>query len=165
MSTDIVSLGLTREAWGPRFWKILHLLAEQCGRFTDPVIHADEGDAWVILLKAQAYVMPCARCKQHYLEWCHDHRVEGLKGMAGPERRDFVRQWLWGCHNRVNELNGKSVLPLEALEVMYPKEKIEKEWRELLTMFCLALNRQKLSPVDVQRWRSVIQRFRTMYGV
>lgn len=166
MSTDVVKqIGLQREAWGPRFWTILHRLAERSGYQEGLILNNDEADAWIVMLKAQAFVMPCLLCKQHYQEWMSGHRFERVRQLLGDERRAFLRQWLWGCHNRVNTLNQKSEFPLEACADVYKKASIQKEVNELYEMFKLAMTRQALKPEDVARWKQVLVRLRGMAGI
>lgn len=159
------AIGLSKEAWGPRFWSILHRFAEQSGRQNNAVQENDEADAWMILLKAQAHVMPCALCKNHYLEWQNQQKPELLRGIKGPERRIFLREWLWGCHERVNEMNGKPSFSLDTMPVKYPKQSVEKEFQELKTMFSLALNKLQLKVEDIHRWRQAVSRLRVMQGM
>lgn len=163
--SEIKPIGLLREAWGPRFWKVLHVLAERSGNQTDQITSNDEVDAWFLLLKIQAFVMPCTLCKQHYLEWYKEQKLEGLKEFVGEKRRDWLRKWLWGCHKRVNEMNKKLTPPLETINEMYKKQTIEKEYKELLTMFQAAFNQQQLKSEDVHRWKTAVSRLRSMYGL
>jgi hypothetical protein len=158
-------IGLSREAWGPRFWKILHVLAERSGNQTNQITSNDEVDAWILLLKSQTFVMPCALCKQHYLEWQKLQKFDGLKEYIGEKRRDWIRKWIWGCHKRVNEMNEKVTPELETLPEMYKKQTIEKEYKELLTMFQAAFNQQQLKSEDVNRWKMAVARLRAMYGL
>jgi hypothetical protein len=163
--SQIKPIGLMREAWGPRFWKILHVLAEHSGNQNNQITSNDEVDCWILLLKSQAFVMPCALCKQHYLEWIKQQKFDGLKEFVGEQRRDWIRKWLWECHKRVNEMNQKETPPLETLRDMYNKQTIEKEYKELVTMFQAAFNQQKLKSEDVNRWKSAFSRLRSMYGI
>jgi hypothetical protein len=162
---SIIQIGLSREAWGPRFWEILHTMAELSGNQSTAIETNDEADAWSILLKSQAFVMPCVMCKQHYLEWQKTHSFLQLRSILGKERRNFLREWLWGCHDRVNQLNQKSSPAIEDIPTQYPKKNLSKPIKELYLMFQLALNKQQLKPEDITRWKQVISRLRTMYGV
>lgn len=163
--TEIKQIGLLREAWGPRFWKILHVLAEHSGNQTNQILSNDEVDGWMLLLKYQSLVMPCALCKQHYLEWIKQQKLDGLKELVGEQRRDWIRKWLWGCHKRVNEMNEKETPALETLRDMYKKQTIEKEYKELLTMFQAAFNQQQLKSEDVNRWKTGFLRLKSLYGL
>jgi hypothetical protein len=155
-------IGLSREAWGPRFWKILHTLAECSGEQTTQIQMNDEADAWHTLLRAQAHVMPCTLCKDHYLEWHRTHKTDGLRTMQCEERKAWLRKWLWGCHNRVNLTNQKISPELDSLPFLYTRVPIEKEMKELSSMFQLALMKQSLKPEDVTRWKQTIARLRLM---
>jgi len=62
-------MSLDRLWWGPKFWKILHTFAECSGGLQNQILRNDEADIWKILLKTQAFVMPCPRCRDHYLEY------------------------------------------------------------------------------------------------
>lgn len=159
------SIGLNREVWGPRFWKILHTLAETSGSQTQTILSNDEADAWIILLKAQQFVMPCTLCKEHYKQWRTSHPTEIIRKLAKDARKEFLRQWLWGCHNRVNEMNNKEGVALEDLPSLYPKQSIQKEVNELNTMFQLAITRQSLKYEEIKVWKTVIQRLRMLVGV
>jgi hypothetical protein len=44
---------LTREYWGPIFWKLFHSLAEYSGSFKDVVRNDDELFAWTNIMKYQ----------------------------------------------------------------------------------------------------------------
>jgi hypothetical protein len=162
---DAKTIGLPREAWGPRFWKILHTLAECSGSYTNTILNNDEIDAWCILLKSQYYVMPCALCQQHYGKWLLSHKLDELKKTPVTERRNAIRTWLWACHSAVNTTNEKPSPSLEEMAVMYPKQSIEKEIVELNSMFQIALNKRKLKLDDIGRWKLVIRRLRSMYGL
>jgi len=163
--TEGLQIGLSREAWGPRFWKILHTLAECSGQQKTSVQSNDEADAWSFLIKAQAFVMPCALCKQHFLEFQKRNPIGNLRTLQGEGRKQRIRSWLWECHKRVNELNNKQSPSLQQLLELYPKQSIEKEVREIVTMFQLAHTLQHLKPEDTHRWRQYLARLRILYGI
>lgn len=160
-----LTIGLSREAWGPRFWKILHTLAECSGKQTNKFLSNDEADAWIMLLKAQRYVMPCTLCREHYASWQTSHKFDKLRDIMEMDRYTFLQGWLWECHASVNTTNNKPSPSFEELPTLYPKERIEKEMRELATMFQLALNKHQLKFEDISRWKLAIGRLRAMYGI
>jgi hypothetical protein len=162
---DSKSISLQRESWGPRFWLILHTLAERAGSQSNMILQNDEADAWIILLKSQAFVMPCALCKTHYLEYWTTHKPDGVRRLQGLDRREFLRKWVWVAHDRVNKMSQKESPPIENLTLLYPQRTIEQPLKELYTMFQQALAAQQLKPEDITRWRSVIQRLRLLIGL
>ncbi len=158
-------IGLSREAWGPRFWSILHRLAERSGTQEGPILNNDEADAWGILLRTQAFVMPCQLCKEHYLEWFNSHKPDRLRFLTGQERRIWLRHWLWGCHDRVNRTTNKPSPPEDELPLLYPKQSIQKEIVELGMMYQLAQSKELLKHDDIVRWKQTMARLRAMYGI
>jgi len=162
---DSNAIGLSREAWGPRFWKLFHTLAECSGIELDPLTAKDELDAWIVLLKVQYHVMPCKLCKEHYKQWYSVNPIDQIRSFSGLDRKKEIRNWLWGCHSAVNFSNGKPVPPLDTLPLLYQKQSVEKEVSELNTMFQLAMSRHILKLEDITRWRIVVKRLRGIYGL
>jgi hypothetical protein len=156
---------LARESWGPLFWTILHTLAECSGQQTNTVLDIDERTAWSVLLKAQMFVMPCALCRKHFQEWLTAHRVARMDTLNGNERMMWLRKWLWGCHARVNELNGKESPAFESLPQLFPRVSLEPAMIQVSEMFKKALEQQQLKPDDIHRWRQQISRLRVLYGI
>lgn len=162
---DVVQIGLSREAWGPRFWTILHTMAELSGNQKDLIMSNDEADAWIILLKVQPFVMPCALCKQHFLEYLKISRPDKLRSLLGEERRVWLRQWIWNCHDRVNKMNAKESPDISTISTLYPKKSIEKQVRELYVMFQLACTMQQLKLEEVSKWKNALAKLRIIYGI
>jgi hypothetical protein len=165
MAKEVNQIGLTREAWGPRFWTLLHTMAECAGKQTTLIQSNDEADAWSMLLRAQAFVMPCALCKQHFLEFHKLKPLGNLRVLQGEARRTWLRTWLWECHGRVNELNAKSNPLLGDLPTLYSKQSMQKRVDELVGMFQLAHSKQQLKPEDTNRWKLQLARLRILYGI
>jgi hypothetical protein len=161
----VLQIGLSREAWGPRFWKILHTLAESSGRQTHIITSNDEADMWIQLFKSQASVMPCELCKKHYVEWYVKNRPDNLHNIKGEDRRVWIRNWLWGCHNQVNLMNGKESPPIDSLPLLYPVGSLKNVFHEILGMFQLAHNKQQLKVEETGKWKNVVLRLRAMAGI
>jgi hypothetical protein len=157
-------MSLLREWWGARFWKILHTMAE-CSGITSPIISNDEADQWKILLKGQAFVMPCALCKEHYITWYKTHRLIDLRTLKGAERKEYLRKWIWSCHNNVNKNNQKEVFPEEKITEVYKKESINEQIKDIYEMFRIALERSQLKLEDVNRWKQAVVRLRLLYSI
>lgn len=156
---------LDRMYWGPRFWKILHTLAECSGGLTNPILQNDEADIWKILLKTQAFVMPCPRCKAHFLEYRLGKPVPDLRKLKNPERKSFLTHWLWESHTNVNTEAQKESPPEEELAVMYATRDIRSEVVDIVSMFSFALQRSQLQREDTQRWKTCITRLQMLYGL
>jgi hypothetical protein len=165
MSVPIKQIGLQREAWGPRFWTILHTFAECSGSQSTQIQSNDEADAWICLVRALPFALPCALCRQHFKEWTTHKRLDHLRTITHEARRAFLREWVWGCHDRVNQMTEKTSPALETCAGLYPRRSIEKEVQELAGMFRLALDMRQLKPEDVTRWKQMLARLRVIYGI
>jgi len=158
-------MSLLREWWGPRFWKILHTLAESSGSMTSPVLANDEADLWTILIKAQGFVMTCALCKNDYNNWRLTHKLVDLRTLKNGNLKNYLRTWLFNCHNAVNARNNKLVFTEKELITLYKKESISEPVKDIYEMFRVALERSQLQPEDVNRWKNVLTRLRILYGI
>ena len=158
-------MSLLREWWGPRFWKILHTLAECSGTMTTVIHENDEADLWAILLKGQAFVMTCALCRDHYNTWYRSHRPVNIRLLKSTERKEYLRRWLWACHNNVNKQSQKEEFLEEHLSELYKKESLSEIMKDIYDMFRIAFERSQLKPEDVNRWKNCIIKLRVLYGV
>lgn len=158
-------IGLQREAWGPRFWRVLHTLVEYSGWQTTDLQSNDEADAWTNLLRAQAFVMPCELCKQHYLSWIASYKITPLRSLLREDRRVYLRLWLWGCHDNVNRMNGKTSPEVSDLQQKYKSQRIDRDIKDLESMFRVGIEKQVLLAADISRWKNALTRLRLMYGL
>ena len=158
-------MSLLREWWGPRFWKILHTMAECSGTMTSIIMANDEADLWTILLKGQAFVMSCALCKEHYLSWYKLNRPVDLRSLKGADRKAYLRRWLLSCHNNVNTQSQKEAFLEENLSETYKKSSLSEPIKDIYEMFRMALERSQLKLEDVNRWKNSVVKLRMMYGV
>jgi Erv1 / Alr family len=158
-------MSLLREWWGPRFWRILHTMAECSGSMSSMIMANDEADLWTILLKGQAFVMTCALCKEHYLSWYKSHRPIDLRTLKGADRRVYLRRWLLTCHNNVNTQSQKMAFLEENLSETYKKSSLSEPVKDIYEMFRIALERSQLKLEDVNRWKNSVIKLRMLYGV
>jgi len=89
--------------WGPRLWRMLHLLAEVSDR-------NDLYLLWPAFLKQTAAVMPCAACRHHLATYLRTHAIIRFRSktpVTGPAVRQKVRADLFTLHNDVNTRLGK----------------------------------------------------------
>ena len=157
-------MSLNREIWGPKFWSVLHRLAE-CSGISTSILSNDEADAWTTILKVQGLVMPCELCKQHYTEWKLHHRIPNLRLLSSLERKEFLRGWLWECHEAINKRNEKVGISKEDLETVYTKQNIHTDISSIQDMFSICLERSLLKREDIHRWKLSVTRLRMLYGI
>ena len=158
-------MSLSRESWGPKFWKILHTLAESSGLIGSPILSDDEADSWELLLKAQAFVMPCVLCRNHYISYKSTRKIPNLRELQGEDRRDFLRKWFWSCHNNVNMITQKNILPIEDLPILYNKQNINESYNDICLMLSIAMQRSQVKLDDVKRWKNLVTRLRMLYNI
>ena len=153
-----MEVSLRREWWGPRFWAILHKLAESSGGQKTKILMNDELNAWDIVLKLYM-VLPCKVCKEHYMEWKIKHPIN----LHADDRREMLRTWIWTCHNNTNTLLSKTCIPIEDL-INYKKKQVDVEFKELSEMFKIAVQRNLLKFEDCNRWKAAVNRLRALYA-
>ena len=91
--------------WGPRLWRMFHLLAEVSDR-------NDLYLLWPAWLRQTATIMPCATCRHHLGNYMRTHVIARLPAKTpatGPLVRQRVRADLFALHNDVNTRLGKPV--------------------------------------------------------
>ena len=91
--------------WGPRLWKMLHMLAEISDR--RDMIHL-----WNNLMSMTAHVMPCEQCRAHLGGFMKTHNfVKFAKPhlVTGEMLKLKVRTELFNLHNEVNARLGKPI--------------------------------------------------------
>lgn len=106
--------GVATEVWGPKAWGFLHAVAF---RYPDPPKPQDR-KAMHALLQSLGRLLPCKKCRAHYVEYL------AANGVTSPEAplfadREALARWLVDLHNSVNRRLGKTELPFEAVREMY----------------------------------------------
>lgn len=157
---------LDRSYWGPKFWILLHSLAERSGNFSDNVRKNDEANYWTQLLRNQALVMPCEVCKMHYTQYIMGVKFAELKAINGAERRTWLKKLLWNLHNNVNTYNQRSEFPYEQLEIVYGAiTKVKPIMDNLIVMFQTATQKGKLKSEYIMQWKTSARYLITLYNM
>ncbi len=89
--------------WGPRLWRMFHLLAEVSDR-------NDLYMLWPAFLKQTAAVMPCAACRHHLGTYLRTHVIMQMSAKTpatGPLVKHRIRADLFALHNDVNSRLGR----------------------------------------------------------
>lgn len=92
--------------WGPRLWRVFHLLAEISDR-RDMVM------LWNNLMRLTAASMPCEQCRTHLAAYMRSHvfvRFAKIHLVTGELVRHRARAELLNLHNDVNARLGKPTL-------------------------------------------------------
>lgn len=93
----------SKYVWGPRVWRLLHLLAEISDR-------RDVCFLWKNVLRSTASVLPCEKCRRHFNEFLNTHSVlsfSNILHITGNDVRTAIVNTLFDFHNAVNIRLGK----------------------------------------------------------
>lgn len=99
--------------WGPRLWRLLHLLAEVSDR-RDMVM------LWNNALRLTASTMPCETCRTHLGAYMKTHvfvRFPRTHLVTGEMVRVRARSELFALHNEVNGRLGKRLASNDDLAI------------------------------------------------
>ena len=125
MSSDAVN----RLVWGPKLWRLFHLMAEASDR-TDIIL------LWKNLCRWSAEIIPCELCRKHFSDYLVHNANFTSRSVPkkGLEIRLFLRTFLRTFHNDVNRRLDKAEYTEEHLNDALgakPREEILTEARTL----------------------------------
>lgn len=99
--------------WGPRLWRIFHILAEYSDR-------RDVSPLWLNLLRATAQTMPCSKCRIHLAEYLRTHTMFRFTPiMQIKDIHTNIRRDLHTLHNFVNARNDAPKFDFAQLSLTY----------------------------------------------
>lgn len=151
--------------WGPLFWKVLHGLAELCGRQTDVNLQGDEVRTWFQLISNIYLTLPCDICHDHYKIWLTDHSPIVLATMPYNETRQWIRTYFWSLHNEINEGNNKPIFSFDELSETYKNTNITASWRALEPVIRVAIQHNGISLLPWKKWLNFVRTLQGIYGV
>ena len=121
----------SRAIWGPKVWRLLHLLAAVSDR-------RDVALLWHKVIRATADVLPCAVCKSHMHNYLSTHsfmRIRRFELKTGVDIRNQAMSEVWLFHNNVNERLGKPQYTLEQLAEAYNTGARETQLQEARAIY------------------------------
>ena len=94
---------LPKHAWGPHFWKMLHLLSESF-----PADNPTDYDRskYKELVELVCELLPCMECRKHANIYLQANRLKVTD-------RESLAMYLFNFHNEVNERLGKRKITLD----------------------------------------------------
>ena len=119
--------GMTLDKWGPAAWNVLHVA---CHSFPEEPTH-EEREALRQFLWLFARLLPCCRCRAHFL----DLLESTLTSEALRNRSSMVR-FMNDAHNEVNARLGKPVWTQEESDRLYDPvyaRRVERRRRRTMT--------------------------------
>ena len=107
---------LSIEVWGPCAWKFLHAIT-----FTYPLQPSQEEiENYKDFFMSVGHVLPCKQCGSHFLE-----EIRRMNTKQVFQNKDTLSSWLVDVHNKVNERNGKRIVPHHTVQKWYSQSKEE----------------------------------------
>lgn len=101
-------MGIDPTIWGSKMWAMIHLICLQAPETID----ANVRNAYYTFFTMMPYVLPCDKCREHWIEHVREHPLE----QAMDTRNDLFR-WSVNMHNLVNKSLDKPEVSYEvALE-------------------------------------------------
>jgi hypothetical protein len=115
--------------WGPRLWRILHILAEYSDR-------RDVSPLWLNLMRTTAQTMPCSKCRIHLTEYLRTHTMFRFTPlMQIKDIHTHIRRDLHTLHNYVNERNGAPKFDFAQLALTYGNKPRKERLYEVQVLY------------------------------
>ena len=142
--------------WGPRLWRIFHILAEYSDR-------RDVSPLWLNVLRSTSQTMPCAKCRVHLTEYLRTHTLFRFTPlMPVKEIQTYIRRDLFVLHNFVNQRNkapkfefanlaptyGAKPRPERVYEVQVLLNELKNAWTPLV--------HTRIHPAAFSQWKQQI---------
>lgn len=142
--------------WGPRLWRIFHILAEYSDR-------RDVSPLWLNVLRATSQTMPCTKCRNHLTEYLRTHTLFRFTPlMPVKEIQTNIRRDLFVLHNFVNQRNSAPKFEFSQLTPTYgakPRPERVYEAQVLLNELKNAwtpLVHTRIHPAAFSQWKQQI---------
>ena len=108
----------SKQYWGPRIWKMFHLLSEVSDRIDISLL-------WNNWIKQTVLIMPCEKCRKHLEQYLRTNpciKHHNPLSMNGSQTKVYIRNELMQLHNAVNARLGKQVCTYEEYVHIYMKD-------------------------------------------
>jgi len=97
-------MGVDPTIWGPKMWAMIHLICLQAPETID----ANVRNAFYTFFTMMPYVLPCDKCREHWLEHVREYPLEQML-----DTREQLFLWSVNMHNLVNKSLGKPEVSYE----------------------------------------------------
>jgi FAD-linked sulfhydryl oxidase len=98
-------MGIDPTIWGSKMWAMIHLISLQAPENID----ANVRNSYYMFFTMMPYVLPCDKCREHWLEHVRQHPIEDAL-----DTRDDLFRWSVDMHNLVNRSLGKPEVSYDA---------------------------------------------------
>ena len=149
--------------WGPPIWRIMHATSLKAGNVALPSMREDEMRAWVSLIPALGYMLPCPDCREHFTTWIAAHPIKPLLSVPYSEKGEWIRRWLYDLHSDVNRRLGKTNMAYEDLATTYRSVNVPETLKILDSMMLRAMKLGGASLLKYKEWLKQIGMLRGVY--
>lgn len=91
-------MGVDPTIWGLKMWTMIHLICLQAPETIDTNVR----NAFYTFFTMMPYVLPCDKCREHWLEHVREQPLEQML-----DTREQLFRWSVNMHNLVNKSLGK----------------------------------------------------------
>ena len=146
----------SKEYWGPKIWRLFHLLTEVSDRNDVLLI-------WKRWIRQTGEIMPCEKCRIHLRQYLRLQPFLTFKDPAkhnGAKTRDYIRSELMTLHNDVNKRTGKPTFSAAQYQETYSKgtkQEILLEAKSLMSELdatLVSLDFMKLKMGEYHEWKN-----------
>lgn len=118
--------------WGPVVWKILHIVTEQLGKNTIPVMQNDEMTYYKAFQRKVYYILPCKLCRQHYKDY-----YKNIRDVDYGKFKETSKIFFLNLHNDVNIRNSAKQFTFDDLNIytQYSKNDLDIIMNEFTTLY------------------------------
>jgi hypothetical protein len=118
--------------WGPVVWKILHIVSEQLGKNTIPVMQKDEMTYYKAFQRKVYYILPCKLCRQHYKDY-----YKNIRDVDYGKFKETSKTFFLNLHNDVNIRNSAKQFTFDDLNIYtkYSKNDLDIIMNEFTTLY------------------------------
>ena len=152
-------------SWGPLLWCILHGLAERAGSPISPMFLEDERRQWLHFFKETGDIIPCPKCKNHYMDYLKDHPITTLKTLAHSERKQWITTWFWELHNFVNASLGKPIFPRDDVPNKYKGVNLHQTLTQLDAPIKIAIKLTGTNHIKYVEWKRRVTMMFSLFGI
>jgi hypothetical protein len=109
--------------------------------------------------------MPCALCRDHFQAYSRSQPIRTLPYLQGQARKEWIQNFWWNLHNKVNQSSKKPECPREILETYTPSETFGFAYLKIKQMTNQAVQQSQLNLTQVKTALSYLEKLSRYYGL
>lgn len=157
---------LTVDVWGPKYWKLLHILATRLGN-GDEFMDADAANGFFFVVSGLPDALPCNDCKSHAQNYLFENKFKP-QGLVRINLRNYVQKWLLDFHNSVRIRKSQPLIINnidEYFEIWHPQKFLPCDDEEMKLYFDYGKTYGILNYEKLTKWLNAVRRLRLLLGI